>query len=63
MLSWRFVSSLLSTLDTSRALILREIGFSAIVSAFTSITDNIDTATATLLILTSLIQGAWSVQK
>ena len=63
MLSWWFVFSLLSTLDTSRALILREIGFSAIVSAFTSITDNIDTATATLLILTSLIQGAWSVQK
>ena len=63
MLSWRFVFSLLSTLDTSRALILREIGFSAIVSAFTSITDNIDTATATLLILTSLIQGAWSMQK
>ena len=56
-LSWWFVFSLLSTLDTSRALILREIGFSAIVSAFTSITDNIDTATATLLILTSLIQG------
>ena len=63
MLSWWFVFSLLSTLDTSRALILREIGFSAIVSAFTSITDNIDTATATLLILTSLIQGVWSVQK
>lgn len=63
MLSWRFVFSLFLTLDTSRALILREIGFSAIVNAFTSITDNIDTATATLLILTSLIQGAWSVQK
>lgn len=57
MLSRRFAFCLFLTLDTSRALILREIGFSAIVNAFTSITDNIDTATATLLILTSLIQG------
>lgn len=56
-LSRRFAFCLFLTLDTSRALILREIGFSAIVNAFTSITDNIDTATATLLILTSLIQG------